>query len=320
MKKRFVSTLVLLLVALISIWYYFSPLQKDSAIELIENDYMKNSLIHAYDRPNTQILSESLGQYMQYLLLKGDADRFEGQVKVLKSHFLKVQGPDTFVKWELGNQTTTNALIDDLRISETLIQAGHQFNEPAYTQLANQIETTLLKHQFLNGQWVDFYDWRYKEATSVLHLNYLDYEPLKRLQLLQPTKDLLKNAPQVGPFTPELYFSKKNEFKWANEKTVNMIDQVLIARLKFSLTGRIDSDFNRFITEELQEGKIYAHYNRSSKIPSTKHESSSVYALLLPIVSSSEQSIILKRLNSIHTVNPSSVHVFDVLNKAIETH
>ncbi|HAZ38856.1 MAG TPA: hypothetical protein DCY39_03090 [Exiguobacterium sp.] len=320
MKKHVVIILVVSVISIVSVGWYIRYLQTDPVIEEIEDHYMKNGIVRAYDQTTAQSLSESLGQYMQYLLLQDDADRFKKQVQVLKTNFLKKNGSDIYIKWELTKQTTTNALIDDLRISEALRQAGDQFDEPMYTRLADRVEKTLLKHQYIDGQWVDFYDWKYKQAASVLHLNYLEYNSIKRLQLLQSTKALLRQAPHVGPFTPELYFYKTGEFKWINKKTVNMIDQVLIARLQFEVTGHVDSEFSRFITRELHSGKVYTHYVRASKLPSSQVESSSVYALLLPLVSSSERSIIFKRLDSIDTTNPRSVHIFDVLNKAIEAY
>ena len=307
----------LLMIVLAGGVWYFVQKQEDDIVQQVEEDYMQNGIIRAYDRSNAQRLSESLGQYMQYVLLLDDEVRFKEQVKILKDHFLVERGSEVYIKWELGEKTATNAWIDDIRISETLLQAGKQFNEPSYLKLASRIETTLLKRQQIDGNIVDFYDWDLQQATDVLHLNYLEPPALKRLQLLDFAKEKVAQAKREGPFTAELYYANQDESKWADDKVVNMIDQVLIERLRVGVTGKADETFQAFISKELKNGKVYARYDRLSAKPTMKDESSSVYAMLVPLLTGEERSFVLNRLQEIETTNAKETHVFDVLNKAV---
>lgn len=315
MKKGLGIGLLIILLAG-GVWYFVQK-QEDDIIQQVEADYMQDGIIRAYDRSDAQRLSESLGQYMQYVLLIDDEVRFKEQVQILNDHFLVERGPDVYIKWELGEKTATNAWIDDIRISETLIEAGKQFNEPTYSKLASRIETTLLKRQRIDGKIVDFYDWDIQQATDVLHLNYLEPPALKRLKLFDFAKERVVQAKREGPFTAELYFANQDESKWADDKVVNMIDQVLIERLRAGVTGESDASFRSFISKELKNGKIYARYDRSSATPTMKDESSSVYALLIPLLTGKERSFVLNRLQEIETTNAKETHVFDVLNKAV---
>lgn len=315
MKKGLGIGLLIILLAG-GVWYYMQK-QEDDIVQQVEADYMQDGIIRAYDRSDAQRLSESLGQYMQYVLLIDDEERFKEQVQILNNHFLVERGSDVYIKWELGEKTATNAWIDDIRISETLMKAGKQFNEPTYSKLASRIETTLLKRQRIKGKIVDFYDWDLQQATDVLHLNYLEPPALKRLKLLDFAKERVAQAKREGPFTAELYFANQNESKWADDKVVNMIDQVLIERLRVGVTGESDASFRSFISKELKNGKIYARYDRLTATPTMKDESSSVYALLVPLLNGEERSFVLKRLREIETTNAKETHVFDVLNKAV---
>jgi len=315
MKKGLGIGLLMFLLAG-GVWYFVQK-QEDDIVQQVEEDYMQNGIIRAYDRSNAQRLSESLGQYMQYVLLLDDEVRFKEQVKILKNHFLVERGSEVYIKWELGEKTATNAWIDDIRISETLLQAGKQFSEPSYLKLASRIETTLLKRQQIDGNIVDFYDWDLQQATDVLHLNYLEPPALKRLQLLDFAKEKVAQAKREGPFTAELYYANQDESKWADDKVVNMIDQVLIERLRVGVTGKADETFQAFISKELKNGKVYARYDRLSAKPTMKDESSSVYAMLVPLLTGEERSFVLNRLREIETTNAKVTHVFDVLNKAV---
>ncbi|WP_393965252.1 hypothetical protein [Exiguobacterium sp. S22-S28] len=295
----------------------FMTRQQDPVIEQIETVYMKDGLIQAYDRNDAQRLSESLGQYMMYLLEIGDAQRFAEQVDILRKQFLVTSEEVDFIKWELTPKTATNAIVDDFRISNALIAAAKRFDEPTYQQLSRRIDDGIIEHMKVSGIPIDFYDWNLKMQTNELRLNYLDATALKRLNLVEPVQEVLQAAPRSGPFFHEIYLPEDKQYKMADKKEVNMIDQALIAIVSEELTGKQDEAFYAFVYQEMGKGKLYARYDRSTAAPRSDDESSSVYALLLPYVSKDIQRKMTERLNQIDLTNAKTTHVFDFLNEAI---
>lgn len=295
----------------------FMTRQQDPVIEQIETVYMKDGLIRAYDRNDAQRLSESLGQYMMYLLEIGDAQRFAEQVDILRKQFLVTSEEVDFIKWELTPKTATNAIVDDFRISNALIAAAKRFDEPTYLQLSRRIDDGIVEHMKVSGVPIDFYDWNLKMQTNELRLNYLDATALKRLNLVEPVQEVLQAAPRSGPFFHEIYLPEDKQYKMADKKEVNMIDQALIAIVSEELTGKQDEAFYAFVYQEMGKGKLYARYDRSTAAPRSDDESSSVYALLLPYVSKDIQRKMTERLNQIDLTNAKTTHVFDFLNEAI---
>lgn len=295
----------------------FMTRQQDPVIEQIETVYMKDGLIQAYDRNDAQRLSESLGQYMMYLLEIGDAQRFAEQVDILRKQFLVTSDEGDFIKWELTPKTATNAIVDDFRISNALIAAAKRFDEPTYLQLSRRIDDGIVEHMKVSGVPIDFYDWNLKMQTNELRLNYLDATALKRLNLVEPVQEVLQAAPRSGPFFHEIYLPEDKQYKMADKKEVNMIDQALIAIVSEELTGKQDKAFYAFVYQEMEKGKLYARYDRSTAAPRSDDESSSVYALLLPYVSKDIQRKMTERLDQIDLTNAKTTHVFDFLNEAI---
>lgn len=315
MKKKLFA--VILVVIALGGLFVFMTRQQDPVIQQVETVYMKEGLIRAYDREEAQRLSESLGQYMVYLLEIGDADRFAEQVDILRKKFLVTSDEGDFIKWELTPKTATNAIVDDFRISNALIEAAERFDEPDYQQLSRRIDDGIVKHMKVSGVPIDFYDWNLKMQTNELRLNYLDATALKRLNLVEPVQEVLQAAPRSGPFFHEIYLPKDKRYKTADDKEVNMIDQALIAIVSEELTGQQDEAFYAFIDQEMEKGKLYARYDRSTAAPRSDDESSSVYALLLPYVSKEVQRKMTERLDQIDLTDAATTHVFDYLNEAI---
>lgn len=314
MKKKLIA--VILIVVLIGGLIVFMTRQQDPVIKQVETGYMKEGLIRAYDLEDAQYLSESLGQYMVYLLEIGDAKRFAEQVDVLRQKFLVTSKEGDLVKWELTPNTSTNAIVDDFRISNALDDAAKRFDAPDYQQLSRRIDAGILTHMKVSGVPVDFYDWKLDLKTNELHLNYLDAKALKRVKLVDPILQVLQAAPRSGPFFHEIYLPKEKRYKTADDKEINMIDQALIAIVSEELTGEPDQEFYQFIDEEMKKGKLYTRYDRSTAAPRSDDESSSVYALLLPYVSKDIQLKMIKRLDQIDLTNAKTTHIFDFLNEA----
>lgn len=231
--------------------------------------------IHAYPLDeSSQYLSESIGLYMQYLVLIEDEKSFEIQVDRLKKDFLVEQADLVFLRWLLTEETTVNALIDDVRIIASLTEASELFHEPAYKRLASQLETTISSVQQSDGILVDFFDWTLQKPAERITLSYLidDYSSSNG------TKQLLRDLDEKATFFPEYYDVKGQNF--VENKEVHLIDQLLIAINREDI-GLASKTFESWIISEWRSsGRIFGRYNRETEKASVSYESLAVYYYL----------------------------------------
>lgn len=235
-----------------------------------------------------EYLSESIGLWMTYLLLKNDYASFDQQVKLLKEHFLT---KDYLVIWEIkGNQkATANAFIDDLRIVHALYSASEQWNNAAYADLARKMGKALVKYQVSEQLMVDFIELKSKAQGTDVTLSYFipgGFEAMHTLHLLpdevyDTSKNLLVNAPfSTTDLFPKAYHLPSGEYLYDDE--VNMIDQFYTGYHRAKWGGDVTALVN--FTKEIfsnHDGKIYGRYDHQTKMPIVEFESASVYALAI---------------------------------------
>ena len=233
----------------------------------------ENGLIHAYPGDqNSEYLSESIGLYMEYLVLAGDSETFAAQFESLQNHFLVQDGELNFIRWRLD--ASTNALVDDLRIIRALEQATETFGEKEYKELADRLSETIVAIQSQDNMTVDFYDWSLNMPARRLTLSYVDGNKA----ISDESFKLLENIPADGTFFPEYYDTAAGEYVSSGE--VHMIDQLLIA-LNREKRGQPSEVFTEWLTEEWEEhGKIYGRYDRKTEETTVKYESLAVYYYL----------------------------------------
>lgn len=231
--------------------------------------------IHAYPLDeSSEYLSESIGLYMQYLVLVKDEKSFESQFNQLKQDFLVEQEDKVFLRWVLKPETSVNALIDDVRIIYSLKKASELFNEPDYAKLADKLEMSILKIQKNDGFIVDFFDWSLQLPAERITLSYLieDYFNTNK------TKDLLKKLDDTATFFPEYYDVHENDY--IRNKEVHLIDQLLIAINRQDI-GLNSTNFENWIINEWKtNGQLFGRYNRETEKATVAYESLSVYYYL----------------------------------------
>lgn len=316
--KRIIMGIIVIILCITAGGVYLTMKNQDEVVIQIEDSYMKKGLIRDYDRVEALHLAESIGQYMTYLVETNDEKRFEEQVKVLENNFLVNQTDNLFIKWELDKETSTNAIVDDFRISNALHLAAKVFEKQKYKKIATKIDDSVKKNMIRSKVLIDFYDWKFQEKAKTLHINYLDSQAVKRLGQFDEMKKIVLESKRSGPFFSEIYFPDEQKYQFASDYEVNMIDQVLIAIAYRELTGRYDSFFDEFIRKELLKGKIYTRYDLKTGTPKSKDESSTVYAMLLSYLEGDLKNKVEQRLKSIDLTNAKTTHVFDFLNAAIE--
>lgn len=252
--------------------------------EIVHTQYMnEQGLIHAYpQQPNSQYLSESIGLYMEFLLRVKDQQGFEQQFVHLVDHFLVQQGNERYIRWELEEHTTVNALIDDVRIIKVLQQASDEFHNPEYAKVADRLQGTIQKQQKQTfagpesaGLYTDFYDWTLEIPASRVTLSYLTPEFWELFPDAQKNKDLLLQ--DEGIFLPEYYDGKTRQ--WIHAKEAHMVDQLLIALNKEPF-GQ-DSDFYAWVVKEWEDKQVIkGRYDKNTLQPTVSYESLAVYHYL----------------------------------------
>lgn len=324
-KIQPIIVLFLLLSGIISLTSCKSGVQK-----VVTNQYEnKEGLIQNYagkpEKQKIEYLSESIGQYMYYLVLVKDEKEFERQVTSLKEHFLVKDDGDLFIKWKVTKKTVVNASIDDFRIIESLKKASSEFNEPSYLTLADQLENTILSTQLTDGLIVDFYDWKQKKKTNELHLSYLNDKMIKENKALDSVlyqKIITESSDLNSPFFNEVYNVEKKNYQTANEETVNMIDQFLIAINYIKLTNQLPEKFDQWLKNEWdEERKLAGGYNKQTLSPSVMYESSAVYSMaILYFMTTREMeyveqiyTVLIKQPPFSSNVNYSEIHFFDYM-------
>lgn len=289
-----------------------------SVQKYVEQNYTaKNGLIINYKNASEpHYLAESIGLYMEYLVEVNDSANFQKQVDLLQKNFIT---NDNFVKWEATKTTTTNAIVDDFRIAEALREASEKFEYPAYKKLATTLSKNTKKYSSKKEIPVDFYDFVHQETANTLHLSYLNIPAMKKANYPKSAYQPIQSV-QATPFFTEVF--QNGQFQYADSQEVNMIDQMLIAIAYYEENGFVEPTFDNFLQTELtSNGKIYARYNRKTKKPISKNESTAVYAFLTQYFNKTNQpkngKITKGLLQKMDTSNPETTHFFDYINKEI---
>lgn len=247
-----------------------------SVQETVNDSYMNDQkLIHAYPNEITsEYLSESIGLYMEYLVLIDDNQSFQEQYEILTHQFIDRQAENTFIQWRLDTNSTTNALIDDLRIISSLEKAAEQFDNKAYLKFAEELSKSITNLQNNNGFTVDFYDWKHHLPAKRVTLSYLEDTDL----LLEKTVKLLVEVSDAEVFFPEYYDVSEQIYMKSEE--IHMIDQLLIA-INLGKEGIKSEVFQEWIVAAwIEEGRVYGRYDREFQDATVEYESLAVYYYL----------------------------------------
>lgn len=233
-----------------------------------------------------QRLSESIGLWLEYLIVKEDIVEFRKTIQVIEDYFLL---RNNTISWEIkdGNKATTNALIDDLRIIEALFREGERSNEPEFIKLAKKISEAVLQHNRYENYFVDFYDMQFNYANDRLTLSYLNPEAFRYMASYDLISDdslmelfaFMENIPLDNGFYPKTFHVSEQVFYY--DDTINLIDQLYTA-IHLERAGiQTEPLFDWLKDTFYKNGLLYGRYHRETKEPSVLYEAPSVYALII---------------------------------------
>ena len=287
----------------------------DSVQTLVAQNYTDaDGLIHAYpgDR-DSEYLSESIGLYMEYLLLVQDEQTFSQQYDILKEHFLVQENEFHFIRWRLKENATVNALIDDIRILSALEGAAETFGNEEYRELSIMLSEAISSVQVQDTHTVDFYDWPLALPAQRMTLSYAD----DNQAITAESFELLENADDANVFFAEFYDTAANKYISGSE--VHMIDQLLIA-MNREKRGLHSEEFSKWLKKEwAMEQKLYGRYDRKTFRATVEYESLAVYyylhAYFLALDETESADEVLLHANEIATEEMlSNAHFFDFIH------
>ncbi|TDQ36446.1 hypothetical protein [Aureibacillus halotolerans] len=269
----------------LSLWVANTP--ETSVMDTVKTHYRNaDGLLRTYGKADQEVLlSESIGLYMEYLVLSGEEQAFAAEVDSLRAHFLVRVNGQTYIQWNLQEGTATGALVDELRIIKSLEKAATAFQNDTYAQLANELYAAVKQSYTKDGLLVDFYDWSLELPASTLHLSYMDAAFLQKLgrSMEDYTTWLQRSAQEAAPFFAEvLHKGEQATLDVADEDIVHMVDQLLIAKQYLHMHQAPPKAFDTWFRTTWQEhGQLYGRYDRTTGEPAVSYESSAVYALAL---------------------------------------
>lgn len=296
MKKR-KTWIVISILLLLAPFIYFLASMKEEQVKLdtpLENFIwhemvFENQTLKTHFKPEKEAysLSESLGLWMEYAVLTEHEVLFEKAYQQLNKLFLSQVD---LVHWRVlqnGEPTEyVNALLDDLRIVNAMLDANELWGVRKYKRVAKEITSALVSYGTHQSIFIDFYDWEYRTKIHSLSLVYLDVKTIRKLhQLGWVDTSLLTNMEAIaltiskkeGPLYPTVYDVDLDLYIYS--ENVNMIEQVYTA-YHLASAGYSTDHFYRFIKNEfIEQEKLFGQYEVISMKPSVNFESPALYGI-----------------------------------------
>ncbi|WP_110114867.1 glycosyl hydrolase family 8 [Bacillus sp. CGMCC 1.16541] len=259
----------------------------------------QNGTLATYRLPSTtadpnyalgrETLSESIGLWMEYLLVQGKQTEFNQQLQLLNRYYK--DSTKHLLYWKLAADGTknsaTNALIDDLKVVEVLYRAHEKWGTTSYKQTADQIARGLAQYQKRQGIYSDYYDivngWVGNQVT-LSYLNPYAFNKMVQYGIISKAEAdrqlvVAKNAPSKNGFLPKRYIISQNAYRY--DTRINMIDQSYAA-LQLSRHGVPKTELANWIEAEfLRYGKLYGQYDLNTKKPLVNYESPALYGITI---------------------------------------
>ena len=255
----------------------------------IFTNYLDSGTISEYATGH-QILSESQGLYMLYLVQKNDKEGFDKTLKFIKQYMIKEDGT---ILWRTHEQfkdiANGNAVIDDLRIIRALVVASEEWQDTSYVQSLEAIEKKIFNINSDGKYLYDYYDYVDKVLNKSMPLCYYD---LKTMYMLgEHRKEWIDIANRGLEIVQRGYLGEKFPFyktgydyetgEYKEEETIQMTENIVTV-LHLAEVGMQRGETIDWLKNKLKEGAIYASYDKTG-ITLSNVESTAIYATIAQI-------------------------------------
>lgn len=261
---------------------------------------------------NGQVLSESQGLYLLYMVENDNQEAFDKAFSYVK----EVMWQDGLAAWQVenGNVSSVNALIDDFRIYRALYQARAQWG--GYQEELAACRSGIAQRGRKDGLFVDFYDSDNQEYASRFTLCYGD---LEAMQLLAVGDDAFQKSyesalaileqGQISNAFP-LYYSWYNYDKKRYEKDDLNTAEAMVTLLSLAKQDMLKPNTVKWLKEQMAGDGIYARYTIEGEVAEGySYESTAVYALVVMIADEIGDNTLrgqaLKKMEKMHITDTS---------------
>lgn len=235
-------------------------------------------------------LSESIGLIMNYCVLSGKKEQFDREITFLQENML---AGGNLIKWRVGkSKANCNAAIDDLRIVRALMEAYDLWGIKEYRDLAGFIQQDLYEKQVWNGNLCEFYDWASDRSKHSIPLCYLDLHTMDRVGVFNNNWFLTEKRARAVISQGRISEASPFFYKYFNYETGGYsldeeykkgggvcLTYTLYTALHLAEMNEETELLTRWLSREMEKGKLCAWYNPHTLKPANTMESTAVYAL-----------------------------------------
>ncbi|MGN0709737.1 MAG: glycosyl hydrolase family 8 [Anaerovoracaceae bacterium] len=244
----------------------------------IHSEYRKNG-----DTSSTPVLSESQGLMMKYAAETGDRGLFDSAWKYTKKNLL-IDGGLASWKLEDGKASDVNALLDDLRIYEALLEADEKWG--SYDKAAEEYAKNIRKYCIDGTRYVDFHDFGSGQSAGSLSLQYIDLTAMKSLAswsikgklAYRNAAKILRNGKISSDFP--LYYKYYSYGSRSYSRDDLNTAEAMMTLLHLSEAGELPDDTLSWVKKHVSGSGLMARYKTDGSVPDGyNYESTAVYAI-----------------------------------------
>lgn len=250
----------------------------------LQTEYAENE--RQQEHPSgDDVLSESQGLLMQYALIAEDQALFDQAYHYVKNHMQE----NGLAAWYVseGEKAGSNALLDDLRIYQALLEAEERWG--GYAKEAEKLGASIAAYNVSKDGLVDFYDFSSGKKGDQISLCYLDLNTVQELsenssqpQMLSEAQHILENG-YISDEFPFYYHSFSYKDNTYSASSLNMAE-AMYTLYHLSKAGKLKESSEEWIVEQLRHGGIMARYTVTGEIvKGYGYESTGIYALAVLI-------------------------------------
>ncbi|BCN29944.1 TlpA family protein disulfide reductase [Anaeromicropila herbilytica] len=263
--------------------------------DVVTSNFITNSMMdedggihNVYDKDKSKtltsdVLSESEGAMLEYATIKEDQSLFYKTLQFIR----KNMWTEGMVSWKVSNKkvSSTNALIDDFRIYQAIIQANRLWG--GYTSDIEKYNVAFEKYAINNNHYVDCYDFSSKTYSNRLTLCFADF---KAMQSLNAASDKYKVAYEntlsivkKGLISSEfpLYYSWYNYDNNSYQTNDLNMAEAMVTLLHLAREDLIQQKTIDWLKQQMNNGGIKARYSVDGKVvEGYQYESTAIYALV----------------------------------------
>lgn len=258
-----------------------------------------------------QVLSESVGLWMEYAVSVGDTGTLQRTLAFVRQ-YLDTGEILSYRYSPLTGAYPVNALIDDFRIIRALLTAD---GLPGARETALAYAARLYGTNVKNGYLFDLYDTTYAETNDSITLCYLDFPTLQLLAQKDtawaPVEQTMLEIAESGylgddfPLYANAYGYALQAYDTEDIQTV----QSLLTVYHLLQIGACPQRTLDYLRRNVESGALYGAYHRSGT-PASTVQSTAIYALCARIFNAAGDAdtcrLCLSRMNEFQVLDINS--------------